>query len=118
MHFGLSDTQLAIRNSAREFFAAECPMPAVRRLAESDAAFDPALWTRCAEQGWTGMIFPEEYEGAGLGLVDMAAAWEEMGRALVPGPFLSTVLLAGTIPLVGIIVEHVQTRDIKERFGV
>jgi len=97
MQFGLSDTQQSIKNSAREFFTAEAPMAAVRKLADTPDVFDPALWKKCAEQGWTGIIFPEQHGGVGLGLVEMAAAWEEMGRALVPGPFISTVLVAGTI---------------------
>ena len=48
-------------------------MAAVRKLAETPDAFDPALWRKCAEQGWTGIIFPEQYGGVGLGLVEMAA---------------------------------------------
>jgi len=97
MHFGLTHEQQAIKNSAREFFSAECPMPEVRRLMETETAFDAALWEKIAEQGWTGIIFPEKYDGSGLGVVEMAASMEEMGRALVPGPFVSTVLLAGTV---------------------
>ena len=97
MHFGLTETQETIKNSAREFFAAECPMAEVRRLMETETAFDPALWAKFAEQGWTGIIFPEQYDGFGLGMVEMAAALEEMGRALIPGPFISTVLVAGTV---------------------
>ncbi|HUI81551.1 MAG TPA: acyl-CoA dehydrogenase family protein [Bryobacteraceae bacterium] len=97
MHFGLTETQETIKNSAREFFSAECPMAEVRRLMETETAFDSALWAKFAHQGWTGIIFSEKYDGFGLGLVEMAAALEEMGRALVPGPFLSTVLLAGTV---------------------
>ena len=96
MHFGLTETQQTIKNSAREFFSAECPMAEVRRLMETDTAFDAALWSKFAQQGWTGIIFPETYDGFGLGLIEMVAALEEMGRALVPGPFISTVLLAGT----------------------
>jgi len=95
MHFGLSETQQAIKNSARQFLAVECPMPEVRRLMQTETAFDSALWSKFAEQGWTGIIFPEKYDGSGLGMVEMAAALEEMGRSLVPGPFVSTVLLAG-----------------------
>lgn len=97
MNFGLSETQQTIKNTAREFFSKECPIAHVRRVMETDTAFDAALWARCAEQGWTGMIFPERYDGFGLGMVEMAATLEEMGRALVPGPFISTVLLAGTV---------------------
>jgi alkylation response protein AidB-like acyl-CoA dehydrogenase len=97
MHFGLTETQQAIKNAAREFFSAECPMAEVRRLMETETAFDAALWSKFAQQGWTGIIFPEKYDGFGMGLIEMVAALEEMGRALVPGPFISTVLLAGTL---------------------
>jgi alkylation response protein AidB-like acyl-CoA dehydrogenase len=72
-------------------------MSEVRKLMETPAAFDAALWRKIAEQGWTGMILPEEYGGFGMGLVEMAAALEEMGRALLPGPFFSTVLMAGPL---------------------
>jgi alkylation response protein AidB-like acyl-CoA dehydrogenase len=95
MQFGLTETQQVLKNSAREFFSAECPIAAVRRLMETPTAYDAGLWQKMAHQGWTGVIFDEEYGGLGLGLVEMAVALEEMGRALVPGPYLSTVLLAG-----------------------
>ncbi|HXM41468.1 MAG TPA: acyl-CoA dehydrogenase family protein [Bryobacteraceae bacterium] len=95
MQFGLTETQQVLKNSARKFFSAECPIAEVRRLMETDTAYDAALWQKMADQGWTGMIFDEEYGGLGLGLVEMAVALEEMGRALLPGPYLSTVLLAG-----------------------
>ena len=97
MHFGLTETQETIKKSAREFLSAECPMPEVRRLMETETGFAPALWAKFAEQGWTGIIFPEKYDGFGLGMVEMAVALEEMGRVLAPGPFLTTVLLAGTL---------------------
>lgn len=97
MQFGLTETQQVLKNSAREFFSAECPNAEVRRLMETPSAYDPALWQKMAQQGWTGIIFGEEYGGLGLGLVEMAVALEEMGRALLPGPYLSTVLLAGTV---------------------
>jgi alkylation response protein AidB-like acyl-CoA dehydrogenase len=95
MQFGLTETQQVLKNSAREFFSAECPNAEVRRLMENPTAYDAALWQKMAHQGWTGMVFDEEYGGLGLGLVEMAVALEEMGRALLPGPYFSTVLLAG-----------------------
>ena len=95
MQFGLTETQQVLKNSAREFFSAVCPIAEVRRLMETDTAYDAGLWQNMAHQGWTGIIFEEEYGGLGLGLVEMAVALEEMGRALLPGPYLSTVLLAG-----------------------
>src|ERR1039457_6085846 len=95
MQFGLTETQQVLKNSAREFFSAVCPIAEVRRLMETAAGYDAALWQKMAPQGWTCIIFDEEYGGRGLGLVEMAVALEEMGRALLPGPYLSTVLLAG-----------------------
>jgi alkylation response protein AidB-like acyl-CoA dehydrogenase len=97
MQFGLTETQQTLKNTVRKFLAAECPVAEVRKQMETDTAFDPALWRKMAEQGWTGIIFPEEYGGFGMGMVEMAATLEEMGRALLPGPFFSTVLLAGTV---------------------
>ncbi|MDQ6760641.1 MAG: acyl-CoA/acyl-ACP dehydrogenase [Acidobacteriota bacterium] len=96
MQFGLSDTQQTLKTTARKFLATECPMPDVRKLSESDHAFDPGLWRKIADQGWTGILFDEQYGGSGMSMVDMAAVLEEMGRALTPGPYLSTALLAGS----------------------
>ena len=97
MQFGLSDSQRLLQDSARKFFAAECPMAQVRRLIETDTAYDGALWSRMAEQGFTGIIFPEQYDGAGLGTVELILLMEEAGRALLPGPLFSTVVLAGSV---------------------
>jgi alkylation response protein AidB-like acyl-CoA dehydrogenase len=97
MQFGLSDSQRLLQDSARKFFAAECPMAQVRHLMETDTAYDGALWSKMAEQGFTGIIFPEEYDGAGLGMVELILLMEEAGRALLPGPFFSTVVLAGSV---------------------
>jgi alkylation response protein AidB-like acyl-CoA dehydrogenase len=97
MQFGLTETQQVLKNSAREFFPVECPIAEVRRLMETETAFDAALWKKIADQGWCGIIFPEEYDGLGLGMVELAAAMEEMGRALVPGPFLAGLLAAAIL---------------------
>ena len=63
-----------------------------------------------AAQGWTGIIFPETYDGFGMGLVEMAVALEEMGRSLVPGPFISTVLTAGTV------IERAGSEEQKQKY--
>jgi len=97
MQFGLTETQQTLKNTVRKFLAAECAMSEVRRLMETETALDPALWRKIAEQGWNGMILPEEHGGFGMGMVEMAVALEEMGRALLPGPFFSTVLMAGPL---------------------
>jgi len=97
MQFGLSESQEFLRDSARKFFAGECPIAEVRRLMETDTAYDAALWSKLTEQGYTGIIFPEEYGGIGLGKVELMLLMEEAGRALLPGPFFSTVALAGSL---------------------
>ena len=96
MQFGLSESQQILKSNARKFFAAECPISEVRRIMETDTAHDKKLWRSVAEQGFLGVVFPEEAGGMGLGFVELAALAEEMGRALVPGPFLSN-LFAGAV---------------------
>jgi alkylation response protein AidB-like acyl-CoA dehydrogenase len=96
MQFGLSESQQILKTNARKFFAAECPLSEVRRIMETDTAQDKKLWRSMAEQGFLGVVFPEEAGGMGLGYVELAALAEEMGRALVPGAFLSN-LFAGAV---------------------
>jgi alkylation response protein AidB-like acyl-CoA dehydrogenase len=97
MQFGLSENQEFLKDSARKFFAGECPRAEVRRMMETDTAYDAALWAKLTDQGYTGIIFPEEYGGVGLGKVELMLLMEEAGRALLPGPFFSTVVLAGSV---------------------
>jgi alkylation response protein AidB-like acyl-CoA dehydrogenase len=97
MQFGLSESQEFLKDSARKFFAGECPSAEMRRLMETDTAYDAALWSKLTDQGYTGVIFPEAYGGVGLGKVELMLLMEEAGRALLPGPFFSTVVLAGAV---------------------
>jgi alkylation response protein AidB-like acyl-CoA dehydrogenase len=97
MQFGLSESQEILKDNARKFFAGECPMNQVRKLAETGSAYDADLWSKMAAQGFTGIIFPEEYGGMGMSVVDLILLMEEAGRALVPGPFFATVALAATV---------------------
>jgi alkylation response protein AidB-like acyl-CoA dehydrogenase len=97
MQFGLSESQQMLKDNARKFFAGECPLAEVRRVMETATADDAALWSKMVEQGYTGIHFPEEYGGVGLGKVELILLMEEAGRALLPGPFFSTVALAGSV---------------------
>jgi alkylation response protein AidB-like acyl-CoA dehydrogenase len=97
MQFGLSESQEFLKDSARKFFAGECPSVEMRRLMETDTAYDAALWAKLTDQGYTGIIYPEAYAGVGLGKVELMLLMEEAGRALLPGPFFSTVVLAGAV---------------------
>src|ERR1044071_10243426 len=95
MQFGLTESQQILKDTARKFFAGESPIAAVRKAMETDNAYDAALWTKLAEQGFTGIITPEEYGGMGLGKGELGLLLEEAGYALLPGPVFSPVALAG-----------------------
>jgi alkylation response protein AidB-like acyl-CoA dehydrogenase len=95
MNFGFSEEQELLRSTARKFFENECGSEVVRTLMATPEGTTPEFWAKLAEQGWLGLIFPEAYGGAGLGFVDLVVLMEEMGRAVMPGPYFSTVLLGG-----------------------
>ena len=95
MNFGFNEEQELLRNTARKFFENECPSDTVRKLMETPEGISAELWKKLAEQGWLGLIYPEPYDGTALGLVDLVVLMEEMGRAVAPGPYFSTVLLGG-----------------------
>jgi alkylation response protein AidB-like acyl-CoA dehydrogenase len=104
MNFDYSDEQQQLKAEARRFLEDCCPPEAMRRLLEDDTpAFDRRIWSGIAELGWLGTVIPERYAGLGLGYVELCAIAEELGRALAPVPFASTLyffaeglLLAGT----------------------
>ena len=101
MDFDLSKPQKLLKDSARELLARQCKPERVRELMETETAHDDKLWREIADQGWTGLIIPEEHGGLGLGLLEMAVVAEEIGRACLPGPFLSTLFSAALITRAG-----------------
>ena len=95
MDLGFNETQQMLRSTAREFLARECPRDLVRAMETDESGYPPELWRQIADLGWLGLAFPEEYGGTGGSLLDLAVLVEEMGRALLPGPFFSSVVLGG-----------------------
>jgi alkylation response protein AidB-like acyl-CoA dehydrogenase len=95
MDFGFNQEQELLRATARKFFENECTSEFVRARMAEPAGVTDDFWKKLAEQGWLGLIYPEEFDGTGLGFVDLTVLMEEMGRAVMPGPFFSTVLLGG-----------------------
>ncbi len=95
MDFGLSEEQVMLRTSAREFLDKECPKKLVRALMDDEKGYSSELWKKMADLGWQGLVFPSKYGGADSSFLDLAVLLEEMGRALVPGPFVPTVVHAG-----------------------
>ena len=95
MDLGLNEEQEMLKKSAREFLSRECPKKLVRELDESDSGLSKELWKKMADLGWMGLPFPEKYGGNGGSLLDLTVLLDEMGYNIVPGPFFSTVVLAG-----------------------
>jgi alkylation response protein AidB-like acyl-CoA dehydrogenase len=93
--YSLNEQQEMLKTMARDFLAKECPMTSVRKLMEHETGFSPELWNKMAELGWLGLVFPEEYGGTGMNFRDLTILLEEMGRTVLPSPFLSTLLLVG-----------------------
>lgn len=94
MDFAFSEEQELLRSSARAFLSDRSGPEVVGELADSESGWDPATWRQIVELGWIGLSVAEERGGSGMGFLDEAVLFEETGRALYPGPFLSTVALA------------------------
>ncbi len=95
MDLGFNETQQMLKNSAREFLSQECPHSLVREMEQDPKGYPDQLWKAIIDLGWTGIAFPQKYGGTEGSFVDLAVLVEEMGRALAPSPFFSTVVMAG-----------------------
>jgi alkylation response protein AidB-like acyl-CoA dehydrogenase len=94
MDFNLNEDQIEIARQAKRFFEKECPIEYVRAMFEDERGFADEIWNKMAEMGWMGMRIPEDYWGIGLETIDLCVLLIEMGRAVFPGPYFSTVVLA------------------------
>lgn len=109
MDLGFTEQQEMLRKMARDFLTTECPKKVVRDMELDEKGYLPELWRKMADLGWLGLPFPEEYGGMGGSFLDLCVLLEEMGRACLPGPFFSTVVLGGlTVSDVG---DEDQKRD-------
>ncbi len=94
MEFAFTDEQEMIRDSAESFLQDVSTSEAVRAAMATEAGFDSELWQKiCSDMYWQALHIPEEYGGLGLGYVELAILFEEMGRRLLCSPFFSTVAL-------------------------
>jgi alkylation response protein AidB-like acyl-CoA dehydrogenase len=109
MYFDLTDEQQAIKSTAHDFLASRFKSERLREIAASDDGTDPDGWREMAELGWTGLAVPEEWGGQGLGIVDLAVLFEEMGYALAPSPLFSNAIAGLALSLCG-------SDDQRERF--
>ena len=95
MDMGLTEIQQMLKTSAQEFLSRECTTTLVREMEEDERGYPDDLWRQITGLGWAGVPFPEVYGGTGGDFLDLAVLLEEMGRALVPSPYFSSVVLGG-----------------------
>ena len=104
MDLRFTEAQEMLRKTARDFLTTECPKTKVRELEEAEEGYSPETWQKMAELGWMGLIIPEEYEGMGVTFQDLMVLLEEMGRNILPGPFLGTMV--STFPILEVGTEE------------
>ncbi len=91
--FALTEEQEMLRDTARQFLSDRVGTDVVRDLMASRRGFDDDLWDRTVQMGWQSMAVPEEHGGSGYGWTEVGLLMEEMGRALLPAPYLSAAVL-------------------------
>ena len=99
MDFRPSPAQQILISTARAFLRQHCPPELAQRLAADERGFDETLWRRMAELGWPGLLIPPELGGSGGSVLDVILLVEEMGRAGLPGPFVTSAVVATSLLL-------------------
>ena len=94
MNFEFSDDQLILRDEAQKFLAKQCPVEEVHRVLNNEDTHSQAVWEAVVDMGWTATAMPEDFGGFGMGYLELCVLAEEVGRALAPIPFSSSVYLA------------------------
>ena len=95
MNLTLSEEQTILLKSAREFMVEKFPREVIDQIDEGELGYSPEIWKEMADMGWMGLVFPEQYDGAGMVFQDLALLLEEIGRVRPISPFFSTVILGG-----------------------
>lgn len=99
MDFDFSAEQKQLQAEVRRFLQERCDRGVVRAVLESDCAYDRGLWETLGELGYLGAAIPEEYGGSGAGYLELCVIAEELGRAVAPVPFASSICLAAELLL-------------------
>ncbi|MCA1831605.1 MAG: acyl-CoA dehydrogenase family protein [Actinomycetota bacterium] len=95
MEFDLNDEQRALRDEARRFLEAEAPTAYARAMMDDDRGWRDDVWRHMAGLGFMALPFPETYGGVGQGFIALTILLAEMGRVVAPGPYFSSVVMAG-----------------------
>lgn len=95
MDFSFTQMQRDIRSAVRDFLEKECSSDLIRRMENDEKGYSAELWHKLAELGWLGLALPNKYGGSEGSFFDLLVLLEELGRYLVPVPFLPSVILGG-----------------------
>ena len=99
MNFEFSPDQLQFKDEARKLLSDQCPSSAVRKLLDEGAPMHRALWATLGELGFLGAAIPQAYGGTGAGYLELCVLAEELGRAIAPIPFSSSICLGAELIL-------------------
>ena len=97
MNLDYNDEQNMLREQIQKFCESEYDFYKREEIVKSSKDFDPNVWNLFAEQGWLSMPFSEQSGGLGFGPIELSILFEDFGKALVIEPYLSTVVLSGTL---------------------
>jgi len=95
VNLALTEEQEMLRKTSRDFLTEKCSKKFLKQMEECETGYSKDLWQEMAELGWMGLAFPGKYGGGDMSFLDLAVLLEEMGRACLPGPFFSSVVLGG-----------------------
>ena len=109
MDFELSEDQGMLVDTVRDFIRKDSPVERLRKLRDTDRAWDAATWKKMGELGWLGVMFPEDVGGAGMSFQEMGLILEQLGTTLVPEPIIPLVIA-------GVILREAGSAEQKERF--
>jgi len=106
MSFAFTDEQAMLHDAAARLAEEAGSSRAVRAAGADDAGYDPAVWRRMVDMGWSAITVPETQGGLGLGQVELAIVAAACGRVLLPSPLIATSLAARAILLAGNVAQH------------
>jgi alkylation response protein AidB-like acyl-CoA dehydrogenase len=101
LDFGFSEEQEMLREAAKRFLTDNCSTKFVRQMMAGETAHDAAFWQKLVGQGWPGLLIPEQFGGTNGTFLDMTVVIEEMGKAILPGPFFAAALLGAPVFIEG-----------------
>jgi 3-oxocholest-4-en-26-oyl-CoA dehydrogenase beta subunit len=113
MNLKLSEEQEMLKTMARDFLTTKYPKTAVKEIQADEKGYSTQLWKEMAELGWQGLVIPDAFGGNGMTFQDLSVLLEEMGRAVMPGPFFATVML-GAYPIMDAGTEEQKNEYLKK----